>query len=56
MAPSADPSTIAVNVPASPLYAKLVNVVDSVSDPALAFVILVTLDPTATLSSVLLSV
>ena len=56
MAPSADPSTIAVKVPASPLYEKLLNISESVFVPALEFVILVTLEPTLTLSSVLLSV
>ena len=46
----------ALSVPASPLYAKLDNIDVCVVAPALEFVILVTLDPTATLSSVLLSV
>ena len=54
--PLTTPSTIALILPESPLYAKLLNVADSVSVPALDVVILVTLDPTATLSSELLSV
>ena len=45
MAPSADPSTNAVNVPASPLYVNSDNVFELVTDPALEFVILVTLVP-----------
>ena len=50
------PSTTAFTLPASPLYAKLLNVDESVLVPALDVVILVTLEPTATLSSELLSV
>ena len=55
IAPASAASMYAVKVPASPLYAKLLNVLVSVVAPALLFVILVTLEPAETVSSVLLS-
>ena len=54
--PLETPSTIAFTLPESPLYEKVLNVPESVSEPALVVVILVTLCPTVTESSVLLSV